>query len=58
LEDEVYAPSPTEAFLAASSGIYKWDGATFALMPMPTFNTGTGGEPAWSHVAGPARPRP
>ncbi len=57
-EPNIYAPSPTEAYLACQSGIYKWNGTTFTLMTMPTFNAGTGGEPAWSYVAGPAKPRP
>lgn len=54
----VYAPSPIEAFVACASGVYKWDGAQWQTMTMPTVDAGSGGQPTWSYVAGPAKPRP
>jgi hypothetical protein len=54
----VYAPSPIEAFLATATGVYRWDGAQWQKMQLPAVNAGSGGQPAWDYVAGPAKPRP
>jgi hypothetical protein len=53
----VYAPSPLEAFLACSTGVYRWDGSAWQKMTMPTVDAGQGGQPSWSYIAGPAKPR-
>ncbi|AKU95195.1 hypothetical protein AKJ09_01859 [Labilithrix luteola] len=54
----IYAPSPIEAFLVVSSGVYRWDGNAWKTMTLPTVDAGSGGQPMWAYVAGVAKPRP
>jgi hypothetical protein len=57
-ESSVYAPSPLEAYMACKSGVYRWDGTQWKQMTIPTVDAGAGGQPEWTYIAGPARPRP
>jgi len=36
----------------------RWDGTQWQKMTLPTFPAGSGEQPGWGYVAGPARPRP
>jgi hypothetical protein len=54
----IYAPSPIEAFLASRTGIYKWNGTAWSQMTLPMVDAGSGGQPGWDYITGPAKPRP
>ena len=54
----IFAPSRLEAFAVSPTAIYRFNGTAWAAMPSPPSVDGGAGDPSWSVIAGPARPRP